>query len=339
MSDPILDLLAAPPSPSLSVDEDAVYAGGRRRLRRRTLRRIGFGLGAAVAATAVAFAAVGTGVGNETLPAGPSPTTSTQRVSAPLFDGSYSVEVRPDASADHPNVIFYRGYGASRQELSGSDVDPSVISMGTGTGADGVMLGTAPASAANFLTLLKGGAAGYSTDEQLLLGTDYQAVALRFENPADTAKYVGTVWMNDKGDGVVRTAMGLELPSTKLADRDTFWVDRENAYMGVFLADGNGGSTRPLSGAGSTTTGYGTKHDVAGWMWHSVTLLPAGARDVTYEWADADYRSTVFTQTLPRSGEVVAFSDATAPASSQGPRVTSVTWTDKAGTRHTEAVP
>ncbi|MEO6020053.1 MAG: hypothetical protein ABIP45_07365, partial [Knoellia sp.] len=150
MSDPVLDLLAAPPSPSMSVDENAVYAGGRRRLRRRALRRTGFGLGAAAAATAVAFAVVGSGVGGEALPAGPSPSasaTSSQRVSASLFDGAWSVEVRPGAPADQPNVVFYKGSGATRHELAGSSADPTVISMGTGSGADGIMLGTAPASA------------------------------------------------------------------------------------------------------------------------------------------------------------------------------------------------
>ena len=63
MSDPILELLAAPPSPSMSVDEDAVHAGGRRRLRRRDLRRTGIGVVGVVGAAAVAFAHPGLGPG------------------------------------------------------------------------------------------------------------------------------------------------------------------------------------------------------------------------------------------------------------------------------------
>ena len=34
----------------------------------------------------------------------------------------------------------------------------------------------------------------------------------------------------------------------------------------------------------------------------------------------------------------VAFADASAPGASAGPTVTKVSWTDKAGTRHTEPV-
>ncbi|CAN7351019.1 hypothetical protein [Knoellia sp. LjRoot47] len=338
MSDPILELLAAPPSPALSVDENAVHTGGRRRLRRRNLRRAGLGAGAAVAAAAIAFTTLGSGLGGEALPAGPSTSVDAgRRVSAALFDGDWSVEVRPGAPADQPNVMFYKGSGTSRQQLAGSSADATVVSMGTGSGAEGVMLGTAPASAAKFLVLTNDALGGIEQDNQLLPGTDYQAIALRFDEPTDTDRYAGVTWMNDKGDGVVRSATGQRLQSAKLAGTDTFWVDRDARHMGVFTPDG--GSTKPVGDDATTTMGYGQKAEKGGgWTWRSVTLLPAGARDVTFLWADEDYHSAVFTELLAGSGEVVAFADATAPGASQGPRVTSVTWTDKAGTRHTDAV-
>lgn len=54
MSDSLLDLLAAPPTPPLAVDELAVYAGGRARVRRRTWLLSGL-----TAATCVAVAGLG----------------------------------------------------------------------------------------------------------------------------------------------------------------------------------------------------------------------------------------------------------------------------------------
>lgn len=67
MSDPMLELLAAPPSPPMSVDEDAVRLGGRRRLRRRRTLQY--------AAAAITVCALG-GVGWVALPTAQSSLTS-----------------------------------------------------------------------------------------------------------------------------------------------------------------------------------------------------------------------------------------------------------------------
>lgn len=338
MSDPILDLLAAPPSPALSVDEQAVYAGGRRRLRRRTLRRTGMGVVGVVGAAAIAFGALGAGIDNDALPSGPSPSASSSaHVSAELFDGTYAVEVIPGAPADQPNVKFYRVENGKRTYLAGSSVTSDVVSLGTGSGADGVMLGTAPADLAKSLTIAPGAKGGMRQDEALLPGTDYKAYALTFDDPSDVEKYTGTIWMDDTGSGVVRDAMGNRLPSVTVAGRDTFFVAREAGVMGAFNPEG--GWTKPLASGGlSTTMGTGKKGPSGGsWTWRSVTLLPAGARDVAFTWVNDDYHSQVNLETLPDGEGVVATSDATGPGSGTGPLVTSVTWLDKAGTRHTEA--
>lgn len=76
MSDPILELLAAPPNPAMSVNEDVVRAGGLRRLRRRTLRRTVVGVTVFIGAAAVAFSALGAGTAHDTLPAFPTPTAT-----------------------------------------------------------------------------------------------------------------------------------------------------------------------------------------------------------------------------------------------------------------------
>jgi len=338
MSDPILDLLAAPPSPALSVDEHAVYAGGRRRLRRRALRRTGIGVVGIVGIAAIAFGALGTGVGMDALPAAPSPTASSSgRVSAELLDGRYAVEVVPGAGEDQPNVIFYAITDGKRTQLAGSSATPDVVSLGTGSGADGVMLGTAPANLAKSLTVAEA-KGGIQQDEALLPGTDYKAYALEFENPSDVETYRGTIWMDDQGSGMVRDAMGNRLPSTRLADRDTLWVDRGTRVMGAFNPEGSW--SKPLaSGRESTTMGTGTKEPTLGsWTWRSVTLLPAGSRNVEFTWVNEDYHSDVFLETLPDGEGVVAFSDANGSGSDKGPSVTSVTWIDQSGTRHTEAV-
>ncbi|GGB72616.1 hypothetical protein N798_11485 [Knoellia flava TL1] len=336
MSDPILELLAAPPSPAMSVDEDAVHTGGRRRLRRRNLRRAGVGAGAAVAAAAIAFTTLGSGLGGEALPAGPSTSVDAgRRVSAALFDGDWSVEVRPGAPADQPNVMFYKGSGTSRQQLAGSSADATVVSMGTGTGADGVMLGTAPADAEQFLTVTRDGTTGgVEQDTKPLPGTDYQAIALRFEVPAQTENYVDTFWTNAVDE--VRSARGELLPSVPTNDGDRFFLAREAGTMGVFMADGSGGSTRPLTTGESTTMGYGQKPDGGAWSWSSVTLLPEGARDVRLEWANASRTTDVTVRSLGTAE--VAFAKASGPGAGSGPIVTTVSWTDTAGTRHTEAV-
>ncbi|MFW5472220.1 hypothetical protein ACOCJ5_02830 [Knoellia sp. CPCC 206450] len=336
MSDPILELLAAPPAPSMSVDEDAVHAGGRRRLRRRNLRRAGLGAGVAAAAAAVVVAVAGSPVGGSALPAGPSTSVDGgRRVSAALFDGSWTIEVRPGAPADQPNIVFYKGSGSLRQQLAGSSADPTVLSMGTGSGAEGVMLGTAPADATTFLTVTRDGTkGGIQTDQNPLPGTDYQAIAVKFDDPKEVDTYVDTIWMDP--DGRVHSADGTVLPGTKITDGDTFFVARDSGVMGAFMADGSGGSTRPLSQEQSTTMGYGTKTDGGDWSWTSVTLLPAGATDVSFTWSSA--ASTTEPATATPEGMTVAWATATAPGGSSGPTVTSVSWTDEAGTRHTDAV-
>ena len=96
------------------------------------------------------------------------------------------------------------------------------------------------------------------------------------------------------------------------------------------------GSTRPLTTGDSTTMGYGQKVDGGEWSWKSVTLLPEGSRDVSFEWANAS-RTTEVTLSALGTAEV-AFASATAPGASAGPTVRKVSWTDTAGTRHTEAV-
>ena len=337
MSDPILELLAAPPSPAMSVDEDAVHTGGRRRLRRRNLRRAGLGAGVAAAAAAVAFAVVGGPVGGTALPAAPSPAApSALRVSAPVLDGRYAVEVVPGAPADQPNVVFYKGSGSSRQRLAGSSATPDVVSLGTGSGAEGVMLGTAPADATAFLTVTRDGTkGGIRTDNQPLPGTDYQAIALTFDDPKEIDGYVDTIWTD--ADGRVRSATGEVLPSATIAGGDTFFVARDSGVMGAFMSDGSGGSTKPLGRAATTTMGYGEKPDGGDWTWRSITLLPRGAADVSFT-SDAMTVVSGTTLTLDATGEVVTWSDMSSPGDGPGPRVTQVTWTDEAGTRHTDAL-
>lgn len=334
MSDPVLELLAAPPSPSLSVDEHAVYAGGRRRLRRRTLRRTGIGVVSIAGVAAIAFGTLGSGVKNDTLPAGPSPSASSAaRVSAELLDGRYAVEVVPVAGKDQPNVIFYSIANGKRTELSGSSANPNVISLGSGIDADGVMLGIAPASATKFTTATGSAKGGMSMDQQPLPGTEYQAIALDFENAADVHEYLDTTWMNSAGE--VHAANGKLLQTVTIAGNQTFFVNVYSSRIGVFTSDGS--IQVPLKRGPSTTMGYGKK-DVGGtWLWRSVSLLPVGSRDVKFTWSDADYTSEVFMHTLSDTKEVVALSDATGNLA-KAPKVTVVAWTDAAGTRHTEAV-
>ena len=340
MSDPILELLAAPPNPSMRVDEDAVHAGGRRRVRRRAARRGTLGLMGVVGAAAIAFATLGGGVAGDALPAGPSPSQgSAGRVSADVLDGRYAVEVVPGAPSGQPNVIYYRKQTQTGAmiRLAGSDASPDVVSLGTGSGAEGVMLGTAPADATAFLTVTRdGGGGGVEGDQQPLPGTDYQAVALKFENPAETQGYLDTIWLD--GDGVVHHATGEVIPSVPVpGSEDRIFVARpQGQLMGVIGAAG--GSHRLLQQAGLTALGYGEKLDDGDWTWRSSALLSADARDVAFRWSPSTRGEAVSLLELPDGSGVIATAAATAAATSDGPTLLEVTWTDKAGTRHTDPV-
>ena len=129
MSDPILELLAAPPNPSMSVDEDAVHAGGRRRVRRRALRRTAVGVAGVAGAAAFAFAAIGSDCDRaSTLPAGPPPAVSTVgRISVELLDGRYAVELVPGTSANQPLVAFHAVRGGERYQLGTSSTMPEMV--------------------------------------------------------------------------------------------------------------------------------------------------------------------------------------------------------------------
>ena len=198
------------------------------------------------------------------------------------------------------------------------------------------MLGTAPADATAFLTVTRAdsGLGAQHWDQQPLPGTEYQAVALQFDDPKNVDAYVDTIWTNSLGE--VHSARGELLPSVPTNDGDQFFLAREAGTMGVFMADGSGGSTRPLTSGDSTTMGYGTKVDGADWAWNSVTVLPEGARAVGFEWAHAARTTQVTVRSLGTAE--VAFASASAPGSGPSPTVTKVSWTDKAGTRHTDTV-
>jgi hypothetical protein len=98
MSDPILDLLATPPNPSMSVDEPAVYAGGRRRLRRRRLLTAA---GAAAAALAIAgtIGVLAPRVNDDALPALPTPTVTPTPDATPTITSSGTPSVTVTSSA------------------------------------------------------------------------------------------------------------------------------------------------------------------------------------------------------------------------------------------------
>lgn len=92
MSDPVLDLLAAPPVPPMAVDEEAIRSGGRRRVRRqRAVRSV---------ATIAAVGAIG-GLGWAALPqrsAAPPAASATQsKAPSPLDTKVDQVAASPTA--------------------------------------------------------------------------------------------------------------------------------------------------------------------------------------------------------------------------------------------------
>lgn len=257
-----------------------------------------------------------------------------------MLDGRYAVEVVPGAPSGSPNVVFYSVKDGQRQQLAGSDASPDVVSMGTGSGAEGVMLGTAPADATSFITVHRdGGAAGFEIDQQPLPGTGFQAVALDFDLPRGDGGYLDTIWLD--GKGVVRHANGETIPSVVVpgvagaGTEERIFVSRPHGQlMGVIGASG-WSSYRLLENTGITHFGYGDTSESGSWFWRSVTLLPAGVRDVRVNWLDEDWVAPVVLHRLPDGTGTLAVSELSSPEAppSAARPVASVTWTDGAGTR------
>lgn len=330
--DDIHDLLVRADAPEMHFDLDGAVRQGK---RVRAVRRVAVAAGAlaAVGAVALAFGALGSSIGNEALPAGPSPSvTTTGRVSAELLDGRYAVEVIPDATTNQPNVIFYRVDGGERTQLAGSSAAPTVVSVGTGSGAAGVMLGTAPATATAFLTATTNGG-GWTTDFAPLPGTDFQALAIRFDTPSEVDGYVTTYWLDESGR--VHSGVGTILPSAAIpGTKQRVFADRENRQMGSIGS--GGGSLSPLTREPWLSTGE--KSEIDGWKWRTTVLLPRGAHDVTYNWAPGATPGQV--DVLPLDDEsVVVSGTAAAPATSSGPTLDRVDYIDAAGTPQSLSAP
>ncbi|WP_353952988.1 hypothetical protein V6K52_06020 [Knoellia sp. S7-12] len=334
MSDPILELLATPPNPSMSVDEHAVHAGGRRRLRRRTLRRTAAGLVGVVGIAAIAFGALGTGVDNDALPANPSPSI---RTSAELFDGRFAVgtsDMGGSTSITFSSLVNgrFKFFGATEPVPNAVWFFPKDAGSTPRDMGDGVIVGTAPANATAFLTHGVWGQDGSTMDSQPIPGTDYQAVAIDYEDFHDINGYVTTYWRDDTA--TVRDGAGVVIPSGRIpGSTDVAFVDRTQGQLGIFGSEGTS-SLRPLSAAGPVVTG--DQDDKGTWSVRATAVLPVGARDPSFTWKNG----TVAAATVVALGQagVVASATAEAPGSSAFPAVASVNWTDAAGTRHTDEV-
>ncbi len=331
--DDIHDLLVRTAAPEMRFDLDLAVRQGK---RVRAVRRVAVSVGAlaAVGAVAFAFGALGPGIGTDALPAGPSPSVTTSgRVSAELLDGRYAIEVIPGAATDQPNVIFYKVDDGKRIQLAGSSASPDVVSVGTGSGADGVMLGTAPATATGFMTATSALTAGLTTDFAPLPGTDFQALAVRFDTPAEVDRYVTTYWLDESGR--VHSGVGTILSSATIpGTQERLFVDRENRQMGSIHT--GGGSLTPLTREPWLDTGE--KSEIDGWKWRTTVLLPRGVHDVTFNWNSGTTPGKVYV--LPLDDEsVVVTGTAAAPASSSGPTLRSVDYTDAEGTTHSLSEP
>lgn len=334
MSDPVLELLAAPPNPPMSVDEHSVYAGGRRRLRRRTLRRTAVGVVGVVGVAAIAFGALGAGVDHDALPATPSPSI---RTSAELFDGRFAVgtsDVGGSTSITFSTSVNggLKFYGATEPVPNAVWFFPDGAKSTLRNMGDGVIVGTAPANATAFLTHGMWSKGGSTMDRQQIPGTDYQAVAIDYEDFHDINGYVTTYWRDDRA--TVRDGAGVVIPSGRIpGSTDVAFVDRTLGQLGIFGSEGTS-TLRPLSAAGPVVTG--DQDDKGTWNVRATAVLPVGARDPSFTWKSGTGAAATVVA-LGQAG-VVASATAEAPGSSAFPAVASVNWTDAAGTRHTDEV-
>ncbi|PRY60223.1 hypothetical protein BCF74_1079 [Knoellia remsis] len=280
------------------------------------------------------FAVVGPGVRDETLPAGPSPTASaSKQVSATVFDGAYAVEVTQSADAGPADVAFYRIDGSARVRVGEARVQPNVVALQAIPGT-GVLLGTAPDTLSKSIVHAPESTSGMETDTAVLPGTDYEVLAVRFEDPTEASTYVDTLWMD--GEGVVRDAAGVTANSVRIDDQDTFFLGGRSQVVGVFTPDNAVLQQRGTDAA--TTLGIGKSMPQGSNSWRSYTLLTEGARDVKLTWQNADYQSDVVLKNLPGPLGTVAMADGVSEGGGDWPTVTQLSWTDPDGTRHTQPV-
>lgn len=238
MSDPVLELLAAPPSPSLSVDEHAVYAGGRRRLRRRTLRRSAVGVVGIVGVAAITIGALGAGVDNDSLPAHPSPTASSSfpREMTTVVKDRYAVQIQHREKESFA-LLFGLTNGAP-DELATLEVRTNRISLDVASAKDGLMIGVVPAEAKSALFTTSGEYGGHSTTMVPMPGTGYQAVVLDFEKPFAQPEMPRAIWVDEQGQ--VFDVDGSKAPSATVpGTKDHVFFTHLSRQIGVVEPGGN----------------------------------------------------------------------------------------------------
>ena len=291
----------------LGIDPGEVMAAGTRLVRRRRATRGGAALVTAGVLALAGWGALGAPApGGQALPAGEaSPSVSASaRVNAafPTDVGGvrYVVEVdrRPGAQ---PNVRYLAEKAGSRTQVGGAQVDltrATTTPVGSGTGAERVLLGLLPAHAtASFMMQKEGSTGGLRTEVQPLPGTAWQAVMYTFDSPSfGPTSYETTYWSD--AAGVVRDGMGEVVPTGRLSGGAVVFVDTARSALGVFddgqtaLADRRPDPRRlRLLSVGRGQDGTMAVRDVA--------LLPPGASAPRPTFTGATRDATTRTFSIP----------------------------------------
>lgn len=329
MSDPILDLLAAPPSPSLSVDEGAVYAGGRRRLRRRTLRRTGIGVVGIVGGAAIAFSAMGAGVSDDsTLPAGPSPAVSASSEMTPLAGGRFAIQILNTDGV--PLARLAEVTDGQANEVATLPVHPDRIALDVASAQDGLMIGLVPARAVSTSFTTSGRNGSSSTTLVPMPGTKYQAVVLDFEKAFDVPEMPTALWVDDQGQ--VYDIDGSKAPSVTIpGTKDHAFFTHRSRQIGVVEPDGWHVKDFPSDWLPNMQTQF---QQTGVWRTRAIVRVPINSpQSVSMSWDGATSESEVGILPLGDSPWAIVVGTVDGRA-----KLTSLTYQDEAGEEHRSAV-
>ncbi|GAA1886775.1 hypothetical protein [Lapillicoccus jejuensis] len=327
------------------VDLDAVLASGRRTVRRRRVGALVAGV-AAAAVVAVGATQLVTGPPK----AAPQPAQSVTTRSATLTigeftdngtqqgDTTYVVTLSPmDASTYKVDYATKGPNGTVGIAGSAVDLHDRRTTWGNGDGSR-FIIGLVPSERAQPRQLVVRADRDYggeSSDVEPIPGTGYSAFVVGFEKPLVGDTPVRDVWWFDV-DGRPVDKDGRAGASASI-DGHTLWLAPDDSQFGDLSVGYTSTSGRPAGSVPVLATGRGDGGSSATiTSWQVSALLPAGARTGSFLLGDG--RTLAFTA-VPLGADHSVAHVSPKDVGSQPLKVTSVTWTDAAGTTRTAPTP
>jgi hypothetical protein len=342
MSDPVLELLREPVAPHMSVDEDAVYAGGRRRVRRRAIQR---GVAGVAAAGVVAFAVTAWWPDGSShtarLPAGtlsvpnPAPTDTRWSTQLGLSNADEPSVVTVQLAAQDMSLRVYVGrdstaIGPQIATIAAiTPIEPHVVR----TASDQWFVILSPLTVRNVSAQAEGLGLTSSAHELTELGLRVEVA--HTEKPATVDRLAPLTWLSGQGryvssTGEVADRGSLGMPTETL----TAYVFEELGIYGVAWSDRAVTTSRSFWADGVPVISYGVPAQngrPAGWQ--VTVFLPLGTENLSLTTAPGTSQDARAYSYL--KGYLVV-STTISGGSSTGAPVSEISWTDSSGVDHVQ---